>query len=61
MNASVGEVKYLLRNIDSSKAKGYEFAQPISSFVNMSLSLSCQISTIVILSGIFVAIVALIK
>ena len=35
-NASVGEVKYLLRNIDSSKAKGYELAQPISIFVVFS-------------------------
>ena len=53
-NVSVGEVKSLLRNIDSSKATGYdtippklvkaaanELAQPISSLVNMSLSLSC--------------------
>ena len=40
-NASVGEVKYLLRNIDSSKATDYELDQPISSLVNMSLSLSC--------------------
>ena len=52
-NVSVGEVKSLLRNIDSSKATGYdtippklvkaaanELAQPISSLVNMSLSLS---------------------
>ena len=49
----VGEVKSLLRNIDSSKATGYdtippklvkaagnELAQPISSLVNRSLSLS---------------------
>ena len=53
-NVSIGEVKSLLRNIDSSKATGYdtippklvkaaanELAQPISSLVNMSLSLSC--------------------
>ena len=53
-NVSVAEVKSLLRNIDSSKATGYdtippklvkaaanELAQPISSLVNMSLSLSC--------------------
>ena len=53
-NVSVGEVKFLLRIIDSSKATGYntipprlvkavanELAQPISSLVNMSLSLSC--------------------
>ena len=53
-NVSVGEVKCLLWNIDSSKATGYdtippklvkaatnELAQPISSLVNMSLSLSC--------------------
>ena len=52
-NVSIGEVKSLLRNIDSSKATGYdtippklvkaaanELAQPISSLVNMSLSLS---------------------
>ena len=52
-NVSVGEVKSLLRNIDSSKATVYdtiprklvkaaanELAQPISSLVNMSLSLS---------------------
>ena len=52
-NVSVGEVKSLLRNINSSKATGYdtippklvkavanELAQPISSLVNMSLSLS---------------------
>ena len=53
-NVSVGEVKSLLRNIDPSKATGYdtippklvkaaanELSQPISSLVNMSLSLSC--------------------
>ena len=53
-NASVGEVKSLLRDIDSSKDTGYdtippkwvkaaanEFAQPNSSLMNMSLSLSC--------------------
>ena len=52
-NVSVGEVKSLLRNIDFSKATGYdtippklvkaagnELAQPISSLVNRSLSLS---------------------
>ena len=52
-NVSVGEVKSLLLNIDSSKATGYdtippklvkaaanELAQPISSLVNMSQSLS---------------------
>ena len=52
-NVSVGEVKSLLRNIDSSKATGYDtippklvkaaangLAQPIYSLVNMSLSLS---------------------
>ena len=52
-NVSVGEVKSLLRNINSSKATGYdtippklvkaaanELAQPISSLMNMSLSLS---------------------
>ena len=52
-NVSVGEVKSLLRNIDSSKATGYdtippklvkaaanELAQPISFLVNMSPSLS---------------------
>ena len=52
-NVSVGEVKSLLRNIDSSKATGYDtippklvkaaankLAQPVSSLVNMSLSLS---------------------
>ena len=52
-NVSVGEVKSLLRNIDSSKATGYDtippklvkaaangLTQPISSLVNMSLSLS---------------------
>ena len=53
-NVSVGKVKSLLRNIDSSKATGYdtippklvkavanELAQPKSSLVKMSLSLSC--------------------
>ena len=53
-NVSVGEVKSLLRNIDSSKVTGYdtippklvkavanELAQPVSSLVNMSFSLSC--------------------
>ena len=53
-NVSVGQVKSLLRNIDSSKATGYdtippklvkaaanELAQTISSLVNMSLPLSC--------------------
>ena len=53
-NVSVGEVKSLLRNIDSSKATGHdtippklvktaanELAQLISSLVNISLSLSC--------------------
>ena len=52
-NVSVGEVKSLLWNIDSSKDTGYdtippklvkaaanELVQPISSLVNMSLSLS---------------------
>ena len=52
-NVSVREVKSLLRNIDSSKATGYDtippkfvkaaankLAQHISSLVNMSLSLS---------------------
>ena len=54
MNVSVGEVKPLLQNIDSSKAMGYdtippklvkaaanELAQHISSLVNMSISLLC--------------------
>ena len=41
MNVSVGEVKSLLRNIDSSKETGNEFAQSISSLMNMSVSLSC--------------------
>ena len=53
-NVSVGEVKSLLRNIDSSKATGYdtippklvkaapnELVQPSSSLVNMPISLSC--------------------
>ena len=53
-NVNVGEVKSLLRNIDSSKATGYdtiplklvkaaanELAQSISSLVDMSLYLSC--------------------
>ena len=53
-NVSVGQIKSLLRNIDSSKSTGYdtippklvkaaanELAQTISSLVNMSLSLSC--------------------
>ena len=53
-HVSVGEVKALLLDIDSTKATGYdtippklvkaaanELAQPISSLVNMSISLSC--------------------
>ena len=40
-NVSVGEVKSLLWNINSSKETGNEFAQPFFSLVNMSLSLSC--------------------